>query len=162
MTALTSPAVVRQLLQTVEEQAAAEPVQALVHLRALRANAVAMRRELNEVLAGGVEARSFGLTCGHMLPETVERIATVRRLIDALSSENGTAVKELVAELRLVDQENTAFRDLLAEALAKASQPFPAADWEGLKKEADADFAAGRYTRYQTPEEMLKGLAGGD
>ena len=31
-------------------------------------------------------------------------------------------------------------------------------DWERLKREAGADFAAGRYVGFDTPEEMLEGL----
>ena len=59
-------------------------------------------------------------------------------------------------------KETDDFRDRLATALALASRPPVAVNWDRLKEEADADFAAGRSVTFETPEDMLKGLGGCD
>jgi hypothetical protein len=171
MITLTKPSFNRRLLQAVREQVASEPIRGwdqrdlqlcLDFLRRLRENAADMRRGLEEDLAGGIEARSFVQEGGPFLQELNERIALVQELVESLSPVKDAAIESLVAELRSLDQENKTSRDLLAEALARASEPPRPIDWNQLKRESDADFAAGRFTTFATPEDMLKGLEGGD
>jgi hypothetical protein len=171
MTTLTKPSLDRRFLQAVREQVAAEPVRGwdqrdielcLDFLRKLRKNATDMRQALEEALAEGVEAGSFVRDAGPSLHDLDQRIELVQELVDSLSLAKDAAIDSLVAELRLLDRENRATRDLLAEALARASEPPLPIDWDQLKRGSDADFAAGRFTAFETPEDMLKGLEGGD
>jgi hypothetical protein len=171
MTTLTKPSFNRRLLQAVREQVASEPIRGwdqrdlqlcLDFLQKLRENAADIRRALEEDLAGGVEPRSFVRDRCPFLHELNERIALVQELVESLSPVKDAAIESLLAELRLLDQENKTSRDLLAEALARASEPLRPIDWDQLKRESDADFAAGRFTAFATPEDMLKGLGSGD
>lgn len=171
MTTLTKPSFNRRLLQAVREQVASEPIRGwdqrdvqlcLDFLRKLRENAADIRQALEEELAGGVEARSFVRDRSPFLHELHELIALVQELVVSLAPVKDAAIERIVAELRLLDQENKTSRGLLAEALACASEPPRPIDWDQLKRESDADFAAGRFTAFATPEDMLKGLGGGD
>jgi hypothetical protein len=121
-----------------------------------------MCREFENDLAEGVEARSFVSSHGPILPATEEHQVQLGRLLEELSGATGTVAESFVAELRLLEKDTKAFRDRLAEALSLASRPPVPVDWDRLKEESDADFAAGRCTSIKTPEDMLKGLAGGD
>src|SRR5262245_19906856 len=123
MTTLLMPSLGRRLLQTVREEVAAEPVRdwsprslqlCLNVLREIRESIAAARRALEGELAEGVEARSFARTYGPVLPSADDHLASLRELIIELSPEEATAAASLVAELRLLEQENTEFRDLLA------------------------------------------------
>lgn len=173
MTTLTNPkpSFNRRVLQAMREQVASEPIRSweqrdlqlcLDFLRKLRENAADIHQAMEEDLTGGVEARSFVEGGGPFLDELNERIALVKEFDEALSSVKDPAIEKLVAELRLIDQENKASRELLKEALSRASEPPPPIDWDQLKRESDADFAAGRFTAFATPEEMLRGLGGRD
>jgi len=119
-------------------------------------------REFEDELVRGVEARSFARSYGPLLDATDESQVQLGRLLAELAGAEGTVAQPFLAELRLLDQETAAFRDRLAKALSLASQPPPAIDWDRLKEESDAEFAAGRFTTFERPEDMLKGLAGDD
>jgi hypothetical protein len=167
MTALTTPSFQRRLLQTVEEAVASDLAEEKIRLgmgivRELRASFARMRREFEDEVARGVEARSFVREYGPTLPAADEYLASLRRLLEVLSVAEGTPAESFVAELRLLEEENKSFRDRVAEVLCLASAPPPRVDWERLKQEADADFGAGRFTTFETPEGILKELAGGD
>jgi hypothetical protein len=131
-------------------------------VRELRESVARMRRELEDNLAEGVEARSFARSSGPTLPVMDEYLLQLGGLLEELSGADGTPAEGFVTELRLLEKETEAFRDRLAEALSLVSQPPGPVDWDRLKRESDADFAAGRFTTFETPEDMLKGLAGGD
>ena|SRR5579859_5188185 len=167
MTTLISPSLDQRLLRTVREEVAAEPVRewperslqlALKVLREMRASAADMRHALEEELANGVEARSFVRSYGQYLPVAEDHLAFIRELVDSLSQAGDAATESLLAELRLLQQEHQVFRDLLAEALTRASEPPRPIDWNQLKRESDADFAAGRFAAFSSPDEMLQGL----
>lgn len=171
MTTLTIPSLNRRFLQAVREEMAAEPIRewperslqlALKVFREIRASAADMRHALEEELANGVEARSFVLSYGQYLPVAEDHLAFIRELVESLSKVGDAATESLLVELRLLQQEHQTFRDLLAQALALASEPPGPIDWAQLKQESDADYAAGRSTVFATPEDMLKGLGGGD
>jgi hypothetical protein len=130
-------------------------------VRELRDSVARRRREFEDDLAEGVEARAFARSHGPNLPAMDEDLLQLGRLVEALSGAGGPA-ESFIAELRLLEQETKAFRDLVAEALSLASKPPGPVDWERLKQESDADFAAGRFTTLETPEDLLKGLGGGD
>ncbi len=92
-------------------------------MREIRASTVDMRQTLEEELADGVEARSFVRIYGPFLAAADEHVALVRELIESLSLAEDVASQNFLASLRLLEQENRAFRDLLAKALAQASDP---------------------------------------
>jgi hypothetical protein len=147
MTTLTKPSLERRLLGTVRDQVAAEPVRqwseqslrlCLDFLRKLRENASEMHQALEKDLADGVEARSFARDGGPILIDLDERIALVRELVEALSPAQGAAIESLVAELRWLQRENKATRDLLAEALSRASEPPRPVDWERVRAAEEA------------------------
>jgi hypothetical protein len=167
MTTLTTPTLQRRLLQTVGEAVANDRLGETIRLaaavvRELRESVARMRREFEDDLAKGVEARSFARSYGPILAATDEHQAQLGRLLEELSRAEGSAAEGFVAELRRLEQEIEAFRNRLAEALSLASQPRAPLDWDRLELEADADFAAGRFTSVESPEDMLRGLAGGD
>ncbi len=167
MTTLATPTLQRRLLQTVGEAVANDRFGETIQLgvgvvRELRESVARMRREFEADLAEGVEAHSFARSCGPILSATDEHQIQLGRLLEELSGAQGTAAEPFLAELRLLEKETEAFRDRLAEALSLASRPPAPVDWDRLKEESDADFAAGRFTTFESPEDMLKGLAGGD
>ncbi len=147
MTTLICPSFERRLLQTVKEEAAAEPVRAwprqslqlcLSFLRGIRESAADMRQEFEQELAEGVEARSFARTYSQFLPVADEHVVSVRELIEALSPAEDPAAQSLVEELRLLETENQAFRSLLAESLAQASEPPRPVDWGRVRAAEEA------------------------
>jgi hypothetical protein len=127
-------------------------------VRELRESVARTRRDFEDELAEGVEARSFSRSCSPLLPVTEECIRELGRLLEALAGTEGTAGESFVAELRLLEKEYITFRELLAEALARASEAPRPVDWDRLKQESDADFAAGRFVTFETHEDVRKGL----
>ena len=172
MTTLTTPKLQRRLLQTVGEAVRKDAHEdgheenvrlGMGIVRELRDSIARMRQEFEDELARGVEARSFAVSYGEILSAADEHLLSLRGLLQELSGDiKGATEESFVKELRLLEQENTAFRDRIAEALSLATKPPRPVDWERLKRESDADFAAGRFTTFETPEDMSKDLAGGD
>jgi hypothetical protein len=168
MTTLTTPRLQHSLLQTVGEAVRKDGHEENVRLgvgivRELRDSVARMRQEFEDELARGVEARSFALSYGEIFSAAEDHLLSLRGLLKELSGDiKGTTEESFVKELRLLEHENIAFRDRMAEALSLASKPPRSLDWERLKQESDADFAAGRFTTFATPEDMLKDLAGDD
>ena len=163
MTTLTTQ---RRLLQTVAEAVTKDGFKETIRLgvgivRELRDSLARMRQEFEDELTQGVEARSFALSYRELLRAADEQLLGLRGLLKELSGAEGTA-ESFVAQLRLLEKENTAFRDRMAEVLSLASKTPGRVDWERLKHEADADFAAGRFTTFETSEHMLRDIAGGD
>ena len=171
MTMLTVPSLERRLLQTLKEEVEAKAVRdwppesvelCLVLLREIHARTAGMLRSLEEMLAEGVEARSFARAAAPILTTAEDNAASIREFIDKLSSLEDAASARLLAALQAVEESEKTFCNLLAEALARVSTPPPSMDWDRLKREADADFAAGRLVTFATAEEMFEGLAGSD
>src|SRR5262249_34892127 len=131
-------------------------------VRKMRENFARQRELLERVLADGIEARSFARVSRPLLSVTDEQIATVRGLVEQLSPMPDAASATLAAEVRLLEQVAQPFRDLLAEALSRASEVPRQIDWKRLKQESDADFAAGRFVTFEAPEDVRKGLARDD
>ncbi len=132
MTTLTNPSLERRLLQTVREEVAAKPLRSwpqrslqlcLNFLREIRVSAREMRQTLENELANGVEARSFVRTYGPSLPAANDYLAFVREWLEWMSQAEDAASAIFVAELRLLERETQTFRDLLGEALSRASEP---------------------------------------
>jgi hypothetical protein len=137
MTTLLIPSFERPTLQTLRNGLAAKPLSewpqhslqlCLDGLRTLRQSASQMREALEDELAEGVEAHSFTRSYGPFLPTAEEHVEFVRDLVKGLSAAQDPASKSVAAELRLLEDENKAFRDLLAEALSRASEPVRPAD----------------------------------
>jgi hypothetical protein len=166
MTVLAFPELQRRLLQTVGEAVVNDGLEAeTIRLgegivRELRESVARMRREFEDEIAQGVEAGSFVRAYGPTLPAADEYLVSLEQLQLELSEAEGTIAGSFLAELRLLEQENKAFRDQIARALALASKVPGPIDWQRLKQESDADFAAGRFTSFESAEEMLEGLAG--
>jgi len=146
MTTLMMPSLERRL-KMVREEVAAKPVQewsppslqwCVKILREMRVSAAEMRQALEDELAEGVEARSFARTYGPFLPAADGHLASLRELIGALSPAEDTAAASFVAELRLLEQEDAAFRDLLAAALSRASEAPRPVDWERVRAAEEA------------------------
>jgi hypothetical protein len=143
MTTLLMPSLERRLLRTVREEVAAGPspqsLQLCVKiLREMRESAAEMRQALEDELAEGVEARSFARTYGSVLPAADGHLASLRELIEELSPAEDTAAASFVAELRLLEQENAAYRALLAAALSRASEAPRPVDWERVRAAEEA------------------------
>jgi hypothetical protein len=171
MTILTVPSLEQRLLRTVKEEAEARSVRewpqesvelCLNLLQQIRTRIADMHQTLEEILAEGVEARSFAREGVPILAAAEDRAASIRELIDRIASLEDACFARLLRVLRSLEKEEQAFRDDLAEALARVSESPPSMDWEQLKREADADFAAGRFVTFTTPEEMAKDLAGSE
>lgn len=171
MTTLTAPSLERRLLRTVREEVEAKSVRewpeetvelCMVLLWEIRRRTAGMLRTLEQILAEGVEARSFVRDAAPLLAIEEENAASIDEIINTLSSSEDPASAKLLTVVRSLEKEEKAFRDLLAEALARVSVPPPAMDWDRLKQETDADFASGRFVTFTTPEEMAKGLADSD
>jgi hypothetical protein len=164
MTTLTTQ---RRVLQTLGEAVTKDGLEETIRLgvgivRELRGSVARMRQEFEDEWAQGVEARSFARSCREALCAADEHLLGLRGLLKELSGAEGTTAESFLAELRLLEKENTAFRDRMAEVLSLASKATGRVDWERLKHESDADFAAGRFTTFETSEHMLRDLAGGD
>lgn len=141
MTTLLIP-VERRLLQTVREEAAAEPVSkwparslqlCLNFLRGLRESAAELRQALEHELAEGVEARSFARTYAPTLVAATDHLVFIRELVEELSPARDAASASLFSELRLLERENEAYRDLLASALSRALDAPPPVNWERVR-----------------------------
>jgi hypothetical protein len=166
MTTLTLPTLQRSLLLTVGKAVADDGVEENIRLgvgviRQVRESVGRMRREFEDNLARGVEAGSLACSYGPMLAAATECLLQLERLLEELSTARGSA-KSFIDELDLLQREYRAFRDLMAAALSLASRPSTPMDWERLRQESDADFTAGRFTTFETAEDMLKGLASSD
>lgn len=147
MTTLTMPSLEGRLLRTLAEQVTAEPIRqwprrrlrlCLNLVREIRQSAVEARQALEEELREGVEARSFASRHGRDLSAAEEYVAINQQLIDLLLETKEPGAESLVAELRLLDQEERAFRDFLAEALSAASRPAGPVDWGRIRAAEEA------------------------
>ena len=147
MTTLVMGSLERRLLQAVKEEVAAEavgewPLQAhrlcWSFLRQMRDSAAERRQALEEVLAEGVEARSFARTYRPFLAAIDEHLVLVGELVQSLSSAEDIAAESLAAELRLLEREDQGFRDLLARALARASEAPRPVDWGRVRAAEEA------------------------
>jgi hypothetical protein len=156
MTSLIIPSFERRLLQTVCDEVAAEPVSewppqalqlCLNLLVELRENAVNLRHALEGLLAEGVEARRFVRGGSPVLAFADDQCAKVRALVERLAQSEDTASASLTKELRLLERESQAFRDLLAEALSKASEPARPVDWHRVRAAEEA-YARGETTPF--------------
>lgn len=152
MSTLAIPSFERQLLQTVMEKLAAEPrherpeqsLQPLqVIVQRMRENTANTRGMLEVLLAEGIEARSFARNYGPFLPGLEELIASIRETIrKAHSLQEDAEVPSLTAELHLLERETQSLRDLLAEALSRASEAPGPVDWGRVSAAGEA-FARG-------------------
>jgi len=146
------PSFNRRLFETVKEQAASEPVRtwpkqtlrtALGVLREIRESAADMRKALEEELAAGVEPREFVRKYSELLPRADEHVTAIQGLVESLSPPEDPSSQSLVAELRLHEQEAQAFRALLAQAVAHASEPPGPVDWDRITAAGEA-YASGK------------------
>lgn len=147
MTTLMIPSFERTLLQTVREEVAAEPVHewsprslqlCLDLLRRLRQAAAEIHQDLKNEVSEGVEARSFARTYSPVLTAADHHLSSLRNLIEELAPSEGAAAESLVAELRLLEQEHAAFRDLLAEVLARATAGPRPINWDRVRAAEEA------------------------
>lgn len=130
MTTLTLPSLDRRLLLLVREEATAEPVRqwparslqlCSLLLKKMRESIADMRESLERVLSEGAEARSFVRQHAPLLPVLNEYVGTARDLAEQIAQAADAASEGLSEELRLLAAEGQAVRDLLAEALTRAS-----------------------------------------
>ncbi|HMC64106.1 MAG TPA: hypothetical protein VKI65_04140 [Gemmataceae bacterium] len=147
MTTLLIPSCERRFLQTVEEEIAAAPVRQWSQqtlrfcfrlLRDMREGSASTREMLEATLAGGVEARSFSRNYGPLLPAIDDRIGGVRELVRRLSPAEDPGSEGLLAELHLLEQEMQDARDLLVEALSRASEAPAPVDWNRVRVSEEA------------------------
>jgi hypothetical protein len=147
MTTLTLPTFEQRLLQTVMDEAVAEPVHewpqrslqlCLDIFRKMRENAATMRPMLEQELAEGVKARSFARTHGPLLLDTDNFLASIRQLLARLLLGVDAASASLVSELRLLEQETQGYRNLLTEAMSPASAPPSPRDRERVRAAEEA------------------------
>src|SRR5262249_12827699 len=138
MTMLTIPSLKRELLRAISESVAAEAVPewpeqsvqlCLTLLGKLRDNTAGRREQLQAILAEGVEPRSFARNNAPLLPTLDEQIAQAHGLVERLAPAEDSASGSLAVELRLLEQESRAFRDILAEALSRVSEAPRPVDW---------------------------------
>jgi hypothetical protein len=97
-----------------------------------------MRERLEGVLAEGVEARSFARGFSPFLPAADEQLGKVQALLEQIAQAEDAASTSLAEELRLLDQATRAYRDLLAEALSRATAPPRAVDWDRVRAAEEA------------------------
>ena len=164
---MTTLATQRQLLLTMGEAVTKDRLTETAELgvgvvRVLRENVARGRQQFEEYLTKGIEARLLAHSYGPLLPATDQYLVQLGQLLDELSGAEETPAARFAAEVRLLETEVKSFRGRLAAALSLASKPPPPVDWKRLKEEADADFAAGRFTSFESAEDMLKGLVGND
>jgi hypothetical protein len=107
-------------------------------LRGIREESGKRRQALEGELAEGVEGRSFARDHRQVLLVAKECLASVRDLIAMLSPQEGVPGKRLVVELRLLEEEQRTFRDLLAKALRLASEPPHPVDWARVRAAEEA------------------------
>ena len=137
MPTLMIPSFERRLLQTVSEAVTAEPVGAwpeqslqlcLDLLRKIRENNAALRRTLEGMLSGGVEARSLARDYNPLLADIADQIVNLREIAERVAPAEDAASARFKAELHPLVVEMEAYRDLLADAVARASVPLPPFD----------------------------------
>jgi hypothetical protein len=110
----------------------------------VRQNTANTHSMLEKVLADGVEARSFVRDCGPLITVIDGQIAVARELIDRLeageakSEALATELRRLEQELRLLEEQTAAIRNLLAEAVARASEHPRPVDWERVRAAEEA------------------------
>jgi hypothetical protein len=109
---------------------------------------------VDDKLAEGVEARSFAADFSAFLPAVEEQAGRVQELVerlppgvDVVSGGFASDLRPLVEELRLLDQETRAFRDLLVEALSRASAAARPLDRERVRAAEEA-YARGETKRF--------------
>jgi hypothetical protein len=114
-------------------------------IQGIHRNTVQVRRALEDLLAGGVEARSFARDYSLFLPATESHLAGVRELVEHLqtaerlaSESQAQVLRSLEAQVRSLEYEMSAYRDLLADALARASQAPRPVDWERIRAAEEA------------------------
>ena len=157
MTTLTASTLQNRLLQTVGEAVAneqeanvgfGETIRLGVGIvRELRESVARTHRELEEELAGGVKGRSFARSYRPLLSATDEYQVQLERLLKELSGAEGTAGGELRRRVASAGKGGwQAFRDLLAEAVSRASEAPRPLDLERVKA-AEAAYARGAYNR---------------
>ncbi len=137
MPTLMIPSFERRLLQTVSEEVTAEPVRAwpeqslqlcLDLLRKIRDNNAGLRQALEEMLSRGVEARSFARDYSPVLADIADQLARLREIAERVEPAEDPASARFKEELRPLVEEMEAYRDLLADAVARASVPVPPFD----------------------------------
>ena len=158
MTTLAIP-----LLRSVKEQLAEAPVQGWPPpelqmfretIQVLRNNTASLYERLENRLAEGVEARSFARDSGPLLAAADDQLGTVQELVEKLMSAEDLAAESLVGQLRSLQQElcslkqeMRAYRDLLADALSRASAAPGPIDWERVRAAEEA-YAGGKTKRF--------------
>lgn len=147
MTTLTMPSFEKRLFQTMKEEVEAKSVRewpsesvelCLVLLLEIRARIAAMLQTLEEVLAEGVEARSFVVDSTPLLAAAEKFAASIGELVEKLSSSEGDASARLLAALRLLAKEEQTYRNLLGKAASLAARPSPPLDRERIRKAEEA------------------------
>jgi hypothetical protein len=123
----------------------------------LRSYVAATKGLAQKLLREGVDAREFVGLFGPMVP-LLDRCLTGYSRLEG-QGVMASAPAEVKTAFDAVRGEMAACRQFLSELLAKAAPP--RLDWKRLKEESDADFAAGRFTAYETAEDVLKDLASG-
>jgi hypothetical protein len=144
---LTLPSLQWRLLGSVKEEIRAEPVREWPReaidfcstlLQKSREAVVGMRLSLEEALAKGVEASLFARDGNRLLTAAKDRAALIQELAESLSSATDTASERIVAELRLLEREEKAYRDLLAEAVSLAARPSRPLAWDRIRLAEEA------------------------
>jgi hypothetical protein len=142
------PIFARGLWGTIAEAAAAGHVerwsveaveQAISHCQLARKAARGIRRQQEELLGNGVEARTYAA-------QTEPLVVILGRCIDSLSPlVEGLAGRDLappltafLAEAQYLVREATDLRDFLAEAVARANTPSRPIDWQRLQENVKA------------------------
>ncbi len=142
MTALEIPSLHRRLVKTLRDEVENEPIRewdpeslqlCLKILRDSSEKTARVRQSLEELLAGGVEARSFARGFGPLLGAVEEHAANVRGIGEHLSKAKGALPEAVAAELAVLARETLAYRDLLSEALARSTEPPRPADPERVR-----------------------------
>jgi hypothetical protein len=137
----------RHLLQTVRQEVAAEPLYewpeeslqlGLDLLRKIRAKAANLHKQLEDKLAGGVEASSFARTHGPVLTAMDDLLADVQGILESPSRLEDHAVESFATEARMLERELWSSRALLAEALSKALEPPRPVDWDRFRRAEEA------------------------
>jgi hypothetical protein len=144
---LVIPLLERRILQTVSEEVTAESVhtwpeqslQFCLHLLQKIREGIANRRQMLEaMLAEGVEARSFARNHGSLLPVLDDQLGQVRGVVERLAAADDPVSESLGGELRLLEQEIQTFRNLMSEALSRASAAPRPVDWDRVRAAEEA------------------------
>jgi hypothetical protein len=146
----------RRVLKSVGEELAGVPVVqwterslrlCLALLRDLHETAAGMREALEGILAEGVEARGFAREYAPLLPVIEEQTRQAEELLQRVSPAKDASTEAVEAGLRRIVEEYQAYRDLLADALSRASQPPRPVNWERVRTAEEAH-ARGESKRY--------------